>query len=383
MLWYTNIGDDMNEDRLNKYIKFNVFSFLSAFSRALIETFVSLYLFKNGFGLTNILLFYIIEHLFAALISIGYVKLGEKRGYSIVMYIGILFFIVFQFLLVSPTNSLSYIILLSLIYALYRRGYWVARRFYIINIMPKRNTTESFSILVVMAQIASILAGYVGAIFLDDFSVTDLTILSSILLLISVLPLTRIKYKNTNTKIELIKNLKKYDKRNYLAFSIFELRSLVEFLFPIYIAIYIQSSYVFAGTVNAVTNLAIIIFVLVYGKVIKKKNYFVLSCILFFILNICKLYMFNYLILIIYLVEGFIKNMQNQSTNKIFFENRGNMDITHYNLIYQILECMVRAIVCIPLLFMKNISDMILFVIIVMMIGLVFYNLMKKNKKLQ
>ena len=74
---------------------------------------------------------------------------------------------------------------------------------------------------------------------LDNFSILSLTAISSVLLFISVIPLIGIKYKSTNTKIELMKNLKKYDKRNYLAFSLYELNNLLTFIFPLYIAIYI------------------------------------------------------------------------------------------------------------------------------------------------
>lgn len=363
-------------------LKFNIFSFISTFARSLIEIFIYLYLYKNGFSIKQILLFYFLENFFAIFLSYIFVKIGEKYKYFIIMYIGIISFIVLQIILNNVINSIFYIFLISFLYSIYRRGYWVSRRFYITNIIPKKDSSETFSVVLILAQISSIVAGYLGAIILDNFSILSLTIISSLLLLISVIPLIGIKHINTNKKIELIKNVKKYDKRNFLAFSLYEINNVLTFLFPIYIAIYIQNSYVMAGSINAISNVAVLIFIFVYGKIIKKRNYFILSSMLFIFMCIIKLFLYNYLILVIYFFEGIVKLMQNQSVNKIYFENRNGIDLTHYNLIYQLLESTVRVIVVLPLFFMNDIRMMILFVLIVISVELFIYSRLNKNKEL-
>ncbi len=363
--------------------KFNIFNFLSTFSKCLIEIFISLYLFKNGFDIKHILLFYILENFFAIFISYFYVKIGEKYSYSVPISIGIVSFIGLQVLLNKYIcNTFSYLLLISIVYSMYRRGYWVSRRFYITTIMPKRASSERFSIVTIVAQLASILSGYIGSYLLDSLNMGLLTMISAIVLLISIIPLIDIDYDNTNTKIELIKNLKKYDIRNFLAFSIFELDNLLEFIFPIYIAIYIKNSYMMAGTINAVSNISIIIFIFIYGKIIKKKNYFIISTILFILLSFSKLFITSYLILFIYFFDGIVKKMQNQSLNKIYFENHKEIDNANYNLIYQILESVIRLIVAAPLLLFNDIKYMIIFVLIVILIELIIYIRMKKNKVL-
>ena len=363
-------------------IKFNLYSFISTFARSLIEIFISLYLFKQGFSLKYIVLFYILENFFAIFLSYIYVKIGEKYKYSIVMIIGIISFITLQLVLNKVYINISYIFLISILYSLYRRGYWVSRRFYITNIISQRNSTESYSIIMIFSELASILSGYLGALILDNFDIRILTIISSILLFISVIFVIKIKYKKSTTKIELIKNIKKYDKRNFLAFSIYELNNLITFLFPIYVFLYINNTYTMLGATNAISNIAIIIFIFIYGKFIKKKNHFVLSTYLFIFAALSKLFISNYLILIIYFFEGIIQKMQNQSLNKIYFENRRGMDTTHYNLIYQEIESLIRVLAAIPLLLINNIKLMILFVILIILIELIIYRKMKKNQKL-
>jgi len=367
---------------MNEQLKFNTFSFLSTFARSLIEIFISLYLFKMGCTLQNIVLFYFSVNLISIPLSYIFVKLGEKTKYSYVMIIGFIAFLILQVLLRNMFNTTCYILLLAFIYSVYNKGYWVARRFYITKVMPIKNNTGLFSIILVLSQIASIASGYIGSFILDRTDMVILTIISSILLFLSGIPLFKIKYDNTQTKIKLKENLKKYNRSNYLIFSFFELNNILTFIFPIYIALYINDSYSLVGNLNAIRNLAIIIFVLLYGKIINKnKNYLVLSTVLVILCAICKLNINNVYILIVYFVEGLIIKMQNQSVNKVYFENRNNMDLTHYNLIYQIVECFMRAIVMIPMLFINNIKIMIMIVISAMILLLTIYIFYSKTIK--
>ncbi len=360
--------------------KFNTFNFLSTFARSLIEIFISLYLFKKGFTLNQIVLFYILENAFSIFLSYIYVLIGEKYNYCVPMFIGIISFVIVQILLLDCINSLGYIILVSFMYSMYRRGYWVSRRFYITNIMPKKESSESFSIVMIVSQLGSIIAGYIGSILLDGLNMNILIVISSIILFLSVIPLINVKYEKKNNKIKLRENFKKYDKKNLIAFSMYELSNLLEFIFPIYVAVYVTNTYTMAGSVNAISNISIIVFIFIYGKIIKKKNHFIASMIAFIIINLLKVITVNYIILAIYFVEGIIKKMQNQSINKIYFENRSQLDITHHNLIYQIIESFFRALVAIPLLFFDNVIYMILFVLLIIYIELAFYISMKRNK---
>ena len=368
---------------MNNRVRFNIFLFISVFARALIEVFISLFLFKNGFSIDLILQFYLLENMFAFFISYFFVKIGERFNYSIVMCIGVISFVALQFALNNLVHDFLFIILIAFLYSLYRRGYWVARRYYVTEVTPKRDSSGPFSIMMVVSEVASVLSGLLGASLLDNFDVFTLTMISSVLLFISVIPLLGIENKTKKgIKIELIKNLKKYDKRNYLAFSLYEINNVLTFVFPIFIAVYIKDTYVMAGTINAVGNLAIIVFILIYGRIIKKRNHFVLSSILFVLICFIKLLPLNYFILIACFVEGFIKKMQEQSVNKIYFENRNNMDLTHYNLIYQMLEALVRAIVAVPLLFMNDVRLMIIFVLMIISIELIVYVCLRKNQRL-
>lgn len=367
---------------MSEQVKFNIFSTVSNFARVLIEIFISLYLFKKGFSIKSILLFYFLKNIFAVFLAYIFVKIGEKYGYIYNMILGLIAFIIVQLYLIKPVESFMYIFILAILYAIYRKGYWVARRFYITNVMPTKKSSNKFSIVIVLSQISAIFAGYTGAFILDKFDMTILMLISSSLLLLSVIPLSMIKVEKKHTKIELVKNLKKYDKSNYLVFTLFELGNLLTLIFPIYIAIYIDSSYILASSLSAVSNIATMIIVLLYGKIINKnKNYLVLSTILLLTLYILKASILTKIIIVIYFFEGVFKNIQNQSVNKVYFENRNDMDIVHYNLIYQIIESAIRVLVIVPLFFINEIRIMILFVMAVIALELLIYCFLKYKEK--
>lgn len=360
--------------------RFNVFLFVSTFARSLIEIFISLYLFKNGFSIQSILIFYLLGNLFSLVFSYFFVRIGEKSNYSIVMFIGVVSFIVLQFALNKISYSSLYLVFVSLLYAIYRRGYWVARRFYITKIMPQKNSSIPYSLTIIVSEVASIFAGFLGGFLLDNSSSVNLMIISAVLLAISVLPLWRIESRGKNTKIRLFRNLKRYNKRNYLAFSLYEINNLLTYIFPIYVFLYIKETYIMTGSIDAIGNIAIIVFVFLYGRIIKNKNYFIISSVLFILVSLTKLLFLNYLILAICFVEGIVKKMQNQSLSKIYFENRNGMDLAHYNLIYQLVESLARAIAVVPLLFVNDVRIMILIVLLIMSIELVIYALLKKTR---
>lgn len=367
-----------------EFYGFNVFNIISTFVRSLIEIFISLYLFKKGFNLKSIVLFYVLANFIAIPISYVFALIGEKTRYVYVMLFSYVCFIGLQLILKKVFLSNWYILLIAFIYSLYRRGYWIARRYYMTNFMPRKRSSFWFGIISASGQIAKILAGYAGAYIFSGSSLFMVTSVASVLLLVSIIPIFKMKYDKKPVKIELIKNMKKYDKGNFLTFSFFELDDLLSYLFPIYIALYVNSSYMLAGNLNAISNFAIIIFILVYGKLINnKRNFMILSTILVIICSLLKLTVTSYLIMIVYFVDGLVLKMQNQSSQKIYFENNNGIDKTHYTLLYDFVECFMRGFVGSILLFMSDIKVMILTVllIITILMGIYMLYISSINKK--
>ena len=364
-------------------VRFNAFLFVSTFARSLIEIFVALYFFKNGFQLQSIVLFYLLENIYAVFLTYIFVRLGEKLRYSIVLYIGVAAFIVFQLMLNSPVDSLWYIVLSSFLYTVYRRGYWTARRNYATNIMPSKNSSGQFSITMVVTELASIFAGLLGGLVLDNFDSLTMTILASALLVLSVVPLFGMerKHAKNKTKIQLCKNLKKFNKLNVLAFSVYEITHLLTFFFPVFIALYIGNTYSMTGSMSAISSISVFVLVLSYGQLIKKKNFFILSVLLFIAINCVKLVPIDYVFAVASFVCGIISRMFTQSTNKIYYESRNGMDPANYSLVYLFVESVARTIVSVPLLFIGDVRIMLIYVLAVMAVGLFLYMILRKGCK--
>lgn len=358
---------------------FNVFLFISTFARTLVETFIALFLFKSGVSMELIIGFYVFENVSALLVSYIFVRIGEAYNYTVPLCVGVVGFVAFQFMLGNLENTFLYIALAAFLYAVYRRGYWVARRYYVTEIMPRRESSGPYSIMVVVVEIASIVAGILGGLWLDNSNVVTLWVVSSVLLIISAIPLLRIKGKGSGVKIQLIKNLKRYKMENYLAFSLYELNNAVTFFFPVYIFLYVQGNYTLTGIASALSSLATILFVLFYGKIIRKRNHFVLSSALFAVVCVVRLFVVDYWFLVICFVAGLLKRAQQQSLGKIYFENRMGMDVTHYSLIYQLVESFARIIVVAPLFLVSDIRVVIGVVLVAILIELVLYTVLKKK----
>lgn len=370
-----------NDDQL----KFNIFSFISAFARNLIEIFVSLYLFKSGCSVKEVLLFYLFVNLFAMPLSYLFVYIGEKIKYTFVMIIGFIGFILVQILLWNIHVSLPFIILTAFMYSVYRRGYWVARRFYITEIMPTKGSAKPYSFVMLASQIATIVSSYLGATIFDNINLYVLTIISVTMLLISTIPLFFIKCKDdkeqNKNKIELLKNLKLIDKKLILVFSFYELNNLSNFIFPLYVAVYIIDSYSFTGGLSIVNNIAVIIFILLYGRLINKdKNYLLTSTLLLSACVLLKAEINSPIIMVIYFIEGFVGKMQTQSVNKVYFEER-KIDVLNYNLLYQFIESGIRAVAILPLLFLNDPKYMLLGTQGIILLLLLIYIIMKKIDK--
>ena len=78
--------------------KFNSYVFLSTFARALIETFIPLLLFKFGYSLKEVVLYFFIYNLIELMLTYPLVHLATKKGNKILAIFGFLAFILLQVL---------------------------------------------------------------------------------------------------------------------------------------------------------------------------------------------------------------------------------------------------------------------------------------------
>ena len=147
--------------------KFNIYVFISTFARALIETFIPLLLFKFGYSLKEVVFYFLMYNFIELIISYPMVYLATKKGNKILAIFGFIGFVLTQVMLNKMYKGLSYLLIIATLYAVYRAGYWLSRRYFNLKVIHKKHISSTYSIVTIINQLALIFAGYMGALILD------------------------------------------------------------------------------------------------------------------------------------------------------------------------------------------------------------------------
>ena len=348
--------------------KFGSYVFLSTFARNLIEVFIPIILYKFGFSLKEVILYYLLVNIFSLILSYPCVCISNKYSNKVLGIIGIISFAILQVLLNIIYKSNLFIIMLAFVYALYRRGYWISRRFYNLRVIRKNNISSTYSLISIINHIGVIFSTYIGSLLLDFLTVKILTIISVFLFLISVIPLylLNFEHKEKSCKLEPFKSFKLIPKCNIFLFGAYELINVVKFLFALYLFIYVKDNFQTIGILNLFTNLSTIVFAYFYGKKInKEKNFLHLSIFLVVLVYILKLSTISYLLMLVSFLEGIFNKMYEISIQKEFYSLSKKFEYQNYNLVYEITQNLFRTITVAILYFFVN--DLRIMIIIVLL----------------
>jgi hypothetical protein len=245
--------------------------------------------------------------------------------------------------------NIYYLISLAFLYALYRRSYWIERRFYNLVVMYKTDIGKKVGKTNIVNQIAIIFAAYVGSLFLDYVTLNMLIIISSTIFLLSIIPLLKIKvdFDEQKGEINIKKAIKTIPFRDLIIYASYESINIVTFIFPLYLYLYVEEKYQIVGLFNLFCGVASILFIYLFSKYLDdtKRNYISLSALLISIVFILKLNMSSvYMVLFLAFAQGIIEKMYDVSYNKGFYELSKYVDRSSYNLIYELIENVSKVI---------------------------------------
>ena len=354
--------------------KFGLYVFLSTFSRNLIEVFIPVILYKFGYSLKEVVFYYLLTNIFSLILTYPIIYLSNKFNNKILSIIGIISFIFLQVLLNFMKQSPLYLLLLALFFALYRRGYWISRRYYNLEVIKKDKISTTYSLISILNQVAVIISAYIGGLVLDYISIKVLTIIAIILFALSVIPLLLLKFEHEKNsyKLSLSKTIKEVPTTDIYLFGSYELINVIKFLIPLYLFIYVKHNYQTIGVVSLITNISIIIFTFMFGKKLDKsnKNYLIFAIILTTLVYILKINTFGILLLIVSFFEGIIIKMYELSISKNFYTLSKKFEYYNYNLLYEFTQNLFRSIV-VFLLFISNfnIKNMVYITLLFIFIG--------------
>lgn len=355
--------------------KFNGFVLFSTLSKNLIEVFIPLLLYKFGFSVKEVILYYLFVNVFGTFLVFLFVKLGNKFGYKKLAYLSIFNFALMQIVLNFKVHTVWYLILLALVYTLYFRTYWISRRYFNLHVVKKDNIAKTYSIISIFNQLGTMTATFIGGLLLDTLGNMIVSIISIIIFVISVIFLNGMEEKFNRNKIEVIKTFKIIPKRDTYIIACYELLNILYFFIALYIYIYIKNSFQLVGALNLLTGIATIIFTYLYGKFInKERNFLKLSFVIMLLILCLEINTTGIIFAIAIFLEGFAKKMIDVSINKEVYKLSKKIDYENYNLYYELVEHISKVIVLLPLLLFINDFKVMIYLVLTLFVSAIIFN---------
>ena len=330
--------------------KYNIFITITRFSKLLVELFIPLILYDYGFTIKNIILYMIIKYTLCIIMIPITMKINKKISWSKIMILSSFFFSLTYIYLNIMTKSLLSLIILSIIFSIYLNFYWLGRHIYGLSIIEDKKTTDNVSLYTIFTVLGSIPATYIGSLILKYFGFITLTIIVLILMLISIIPLTKINKDIKYIKPNLKPIIKTFSKRNYLFTFIEQFRYILNNIFPLYIYLYIKKEFTYIGITNLICGIGSIIYIFIISKKMdkNKKDYLSITCILLSILYIGKLNINNTnLFYIIVFIEGILKVTLDTIVQRNAYVYGRNYDVNSYIEFTELLNNIFRTIILI------------------------------------
>ncbi len=345
---------------MNDIKRYNLFMLFSSISRNIIEVFSCVLLYKMGYSLKDILLFFSIVFFLGFIFSFLTLKIAKIINPKYILLLsGFIFAFSFYFLSIM-NNSFLNLIIFAILISLGSYTYHPLRHYYALTILPKKASKEIGNILII-SYIAITFSSYLGAYITNNLGLIYIVFIIIFLSLISVIFLSKIKLENKNTKV----NFEKIPVNKFLFFLMEQFKVIFLTMQPLYLFIYIDNNIEYIGVFNVILTIASIIFTYLF---VRRKNIyqnFKILNIVFCLILLLKINIYHkYFLLILAFFEGFgTKMFEIISSFNAYNYNKDNLEgyINKLELIF----CVMRGLIClVSFLLFNNIKTILYFSII-------------------
>lgn len=348
--------------------RYNIFILLSTLARNIVEIFSSVLLYKMGYSLKEILLFYSIVYLIGAIISTIVIYLTKivKPKYILILS-SIIFSGSFYYMSIMSKTFIN-LIIFSIIYGMGAYTYHTIRHYYAIKSMNNHERKEIGSILI-YTNIAMVISSILGTYVEAKLSRLILAIMVIVISILAIIPIFKYEDKINDKEVKI----DKIEKNKFLFFVCEQAKVINLSLQPLYLFLFVNNTISYVGIFNIAMGISSCIFIYFFVRKVDDKKYFKYLNILFCIILILKLNISNkYLVLVIALFEGLgIKIFEIVSSENIY-NIKSTTNIKGYLLIVEIIFCLVRSIMCLMGYFINNIKIILyLTIIFIFMIGFI------------
>lgn len=327
--------------------KYNIFIFITSFAKLLVEIFIPLILYNMSFTIKEIILFLILKYSFCLLfIPVGYF-IGKKYSVSTLMILSSIIFSITYIYLSQINRNLISLIILSILYSSYLMFYWLGRHMYGLSIIEDKKTTDNVSLYNIFTILGGLFSPFIGSYIIEKTNTLTLSTIVLVLMIVSIIPLTKIKKIKLNPNTQIKHIIKSFPKTNYIFNTLDQLRYILYTVLPLWIYINIKSKYSYIGILNIITGLGSIIYIYLLSKKMdkNKKDYLSLSLLIMGIIYFLKITITsNLAYLIITLFEGITKSSLDTITLRNTYVYQKNYCITSYIIFTEIINNIARTL---------------------------------------
>lgn len=327
--------------------KYNIFIFITSFAKLLVEIFIPLILYNMSFTIKEIILFLILKYSFCLLfIPVGYF-IGKKYSVSTLMILSSIIFSITYIYLSQINRNLTSLIILSILYSSYLMFYWLGRHTYGLSIIEDKKTTDNVSLYNIFTILGGLFSPFIGSYIIEKTNTLTLSTIVLVLMIISIIPLTKIKKIKLNPNTQIKHIIKSFPKTNYIFNTLDQLRYILYTVLPLWIYINIKSKYSYIGILNIITGLGSIIYIYLLSKKMdkNKKDYLSLSLLIMGTIYFLKITITsNLAYLIITLFEGITKSSLDTITLRNTYVYQKNYCITSYIIFTEIINNIARTL---------------------------------------
>ncbi len=338
--------------------KYNIFTFVTTFAKLLIEVFIPLILYNMNFTIKEIILFLIIKHALCTIFLPITKLIIKKKSTTFLMIISSILFTLSYIYLNFLTKNLFKLLIFTTLLSMYLTFYWVGRHTYALSIIEDKKATDNVSLYTIFTILGGLFSTYIGSILIEKTSYLFLSIIVLFLMLISIIPLTKIKSKKETNEIKLITIITSFPKRNYIFTFLDQLRFVLVTIFPLYIYLNINKSYKYIGIINIVSGLGSIIYIYILKKLMDKNKSDYLSSSLLYLAITYTLKLLtknNIIFLIIVFFEGIFRSVVDLITLRNTYVYSKNYTRLNYTIFTEGINNIGRVII-LTLFYITNIS---------------------------
>jgi MFS family permease len=162
---------------------------LGALGSSLVAIFIPIYLLRSGFSFTTVLIFLLVQQVFAGLLQYPISRLFKYFHPHFILASGSLLYAGFFGLLSVLQTEIWFLGLLAFVWALNRATYWVAFHYIFSYVRGHENASRQIAGFQALSILAATIAPAVGGIIATVFGINYSYVLAIVLLLAAAAPL--------------------------------------------------------------------------------------------------------------------------------------------------------------------------------------------------